>query len=237
MRWISVCAAMLACTACQPYLDADQTASLSGQLQSDGQTQAACRGFTAPVTAGATPEQASGQACRQPDGSWQIVQNTPGLPSQAYVTPPAGRPPAPAAAAAQPQPGQPACSSYTARVLVGGEPRDAVIAACPQPDGSWKITQYTPGLPPQSYEVPPPAAAGYAAPYPADYAYPEFFPYWAGAPWFFGLGPSIFVVNRVNHFHHGFGHGFGHGGGRGFGRGFGPGFGHGFAARGGGGRR
>ena len=32
-----------------------------------------------------------------------------------------------------------------------------------------------------------------------DYAHPEFFPYWAGTPWFFGLGPSIFVVNRFNH--------------------------------------
>jgi surface antigen len=229
MRWISVCAAMLACTSCQPYLGTGQTASLPGQLQPDGQMQPACRGFTAPVTAGATPGEASGQACRQPDGSWQIVQNTPGLPSQAYVTPPAGQSPVSATA----QPNESACSSYTARVLVGGQPREAVIEACPQPDGSWKITQSTPGLPPQTYEVPAPAAAGYAAPYPADYAYPEFFPYWAGTPWFFGLGPSIFVVNRVNHFHHGFAHGFGRGGGRGFGRGFG----HGFAARGGGGRR
>ena len=128
-----------------------------------------------------------GQACEQPDGSWQVVQNTPGLPAQAYVLEPPGQP---AAAAEQPtvplqppglQPNQPACSSYTAPVTVGGQPRQAVIEACPQPDGSWKITQNTPGLPAQVYQVPPPASSPYPYdyPYPVDYAYPEFFPYWA----------------------------------------------------------
>jgi hypothetical protein len=119
-------------------------------------------------------------------------------------------------------------------VTVGGQPRQAFIEACPQPDGSWKITQNTPGLPTQVYQVPPPASSPYPYdyPYPVDYAYPEFFPYWLGEPWFFGLAPSIVVVQRFHHFHYGFPRGFGHG----FARGFGPSFGI-ARAGGGGGRR
>jgi hypothetical protein len=119
-------------------------------------------------------------------------------------------------------------------VTVGGQPRQAVVEACQQADGSWRITQTTPGLPPQVYEVPPPAYS----PYPSAYPYPDFSPSWdwAGAPywgwgdapWFFGLAPSIVVVQRFNHFHHGFSHGFGHGFAH-------HGFGHGFAAGHGGG--
>src|SRR5262249_47562818 len=101
----------------------------------------------------------------------------------------------------------------------------------PQPDGSWRITQTTPGLPPQVYEVPPPAASPYPSAYshPEGSPYPDFYPYWGwdgwgwgGGPWFYGLGPSIVVVQRFKHFNHGFahgffhGHGFAHGSGRGF---------------------
>jgi hypothetical protein len=158
--------------------------------------------------------------------------------------------PPPDATLAGPIPGQPqppACSSYTVPLTVGGQPQQAVVEACSQADGSWRITQTTPGLPPQVYEVPaavsPPSSSGYS--YPEASAYPDFGPSWGwsgwgGAPWFFGLAPSIVVVPRFNHFHHGFHHGFAHGfghGGRGFGgrgwggRGFGGrGFGgHGFA--------
>src|SRR5262249_25104179 len=217
------------------------------------QAEPVCHDFAAPVTAGGRSEQASGQACEQPDGSWQVVQNTPGLPAQGYALEPPGqpagaasspvplqptRPPINQPAISQPSTGQSACSSYTASVTVGGQPRQASIEACPQPDGSWKITQNTPGLPTQVYQVPPPAASPYPYeyPYPVDYAYPEFFPYWIGAPWYFGLAPSIVVVHRFHRFQHGFPRGLGHG----FVRGFGPGFGHGFAAAhggGGGGRR
>lgn len=230
-RWVPSLGVVLACAACQSAPEGTQVAALADQ------TQPVCHGFTMPVKAGGRPEQASGQACEQPDGSWQVAQNTPGLPAQTYALPPAGQP-APAAAnpATQASPNQPACSSYAATVTVGGQPRQAVIEACPQPDGSWKITQNTPGLPAQVYDVPAPISSPYpyTYPYPLDYAYPEFFPYWAGAPWFFGLAPSIVVVQRFHHFHHGFGPGFGHG----FVRGFGPGFGHGFAAaHGGGGHR
>jgi surface antigen len=232
MRWISSVAIIVACAACQYPPGGTPVAALPEQAEP------VCHDFATPVTAGGRPEQARGQACEQPDGSWQMVQNTPGLPAQGFVLEPPGQPPA-ATTPAQLQPNQPArnqtaCSSYTAPVIVGGQPRQAVIEACPQPDGSWKITQNTPGLPTQVYQVPPPAASPYPYdyPYPIDYAYPDFFPYWVGAPWFFGLAPSIVVVQRFHHFHHGFPQGFGHG----FVRGFGPGF---AVARsgGGGGRR
>ena len=207
MRWVSTLAMVLACTACQSQPDATQTAAVP--------PQPVCHDFTAAVTAGGKPEQASGQACEQPDSSWQVVQNTPGLPAQGYVLEPPGQPPAAADTAARPQPNQPPCSSYAAAVMVGGQPRQAVIEACPQSDGSWKITQNTPGLPTQVYQVPPPASSPYpyTYPYPVDYAYPDFFPYWAGSPWYFGLAPSIVVVQRFHHFNHGFGHGFVHSGG------------------------
>jgi hypothetical protein len=230
MRWISAIAAVLVCAACHSRPDATELAAMPAEPQL---SEPACHDFTAPVTAGGRPEQARGQACEQPDGSWQVVQNTPGLPAQAYTLEQPGQPAAAANAAPPPQPDQPPCSSYTAPVTVGGQPRQAIIEACPQPDGSWKITQNTPGLPTQVYQVPPPAASPYpyTYPYPIDYAYPDFFPYWLGSPWYFGLGPSIVVVQRFHRFNHGFGHGFGHG----FARGFGPGFGHSFAAGHGGG--
>jgi hypothetical protein len=152
----------------------------------------------------------------------------------------AGQPQPTPTAGTQPPSAQPACSSYTVPVTVGGQPQQAVIEACQQADGSWRITQTTPGLPPQVYDVPAPAASPYpsAYSYPGAYPYPDFSPDWGwndwgwgGSPWFLGLAPSIVVVQRFNHFHHGFGLGFG----RGFGRGFGHGFGHGFAGMRGGG--
>jgi len=232
MRWISTVGLMLACAACQSPPGGTQVAALPEQAEP------VCHDFTTAVTAGGGPQPARGPACEQPDGSWQVVQNTPGLPTQGYVLEPPGQPAAAASIPASPQRNQPACSSYTAPVTVGGQPRQAVIEACPRPDGSWKITQNTPGLPTQVYQVPPPASSPYPYeyPYPIDYAYPESFPYWLGEPWYFGLAPSIVIVQRFHHFHHGFGRDFGHG----FARGFGPGFGHGFAAAragGGGGRR
>jgi surface antigen len=122
-------------------------------------------------------------------------------------------------------------------VTVGGQPQQAVVEACQQADGSWRITQTTPGLPPQVYEVPAPAYSLYPSAYSNAYPYPDFSPYWGwegwgwgGPPWFLGLAPSIVVVQRFHHFHHGFAHG-----GHGFGRGFAHGAGHGFAGMRGGG--
>jgi hypothetical protein len=128
---------------------------------------------------------------------------------------------------AQPAAAEPICSSYTAPVTVGGQPQQANVEACQQPDGSWQITQTTAGLPPQVYEVPAPAYSPYS--YPVGYAYPDYFPYWWSSPWFFGLAPSIVVAQRFNHFH-GFHHGFHSGFHRGFAHGSRRGFGNRFAA-------
>jgi len=160
------------------------------------------------------------------------VQDTPGLPTQEYLVPRpdqsapgANGTPQPSreqTANAQPAADQPACSSYTVPVIVGGQQQEAAVEACLQPDGGWRITQNTPGLPPQVYAVPPPAYSSfpYGYPYPADYDYPDFYPYWAGTPWIFGLAPSIVIVQRFNRFPHHFGQGFARGFNRGFGRGF-----------------
>ena len=155
------------------------------------------------------------------------------LPDATVAGPTPGQPQLAPTAGAQPPGVPPACSSYTVPLTVGGQPQQAVIEACQQANGSWRITQTTPGLPPQVYEMPaPPVYPSYpdANAYPGAYAYPDFSAYsdwgagpywgWAGAPWFFGLAPSIVVVQRFNHFHHGFAHGFSHGmhgfGGHGF---------------------
>jgi hypothetical protein len=47
-----------------------------------------CREFTVQVTVAGQPRQAVGQACQQPDGSWQVMLDTPGLPQQVYTLPP-----------------------------------------------------------------------------------------------------------------------------------------------------
>jgi hypothetical protein len=47
-----------------------------------------CRDFTAQVRAGGQPQQAVGQVCQQPDGSWLVTLDTPGLPQQVYTLPP-----------------------------------------------------------------------------------------------------------------------------------------------------
>jgi hypothetical protein len=134
MRWISVITVVLACAACQSA-PGPQMAQLPDELQP------VCHDFTATVKAGGRPEQASGQACEQPDGGWQVAQNTPGLPAQSYALPPPGQQATPASTAAQPPsdqlptnpplpsqsrsnqtpPNSPPCSSYTAWVTVGGQ--------------------------------------------------------------------------------------------------------------------
>jgi hypothetical protein len=159
--------------------------------------------------------------------------------------PGAGQPGTGASATAQPPVTEAPCSTSTVPVTVGGQQQQATVESCQQPDGGWRITQYTPGLPPQVYVVPPPPA-GSASAYPDYYPYPSSpdyypdpfsYPYWFANPWFFGLGPTIFVAQRFPRFHRGFGpgfhRGFGHGFHRGFGHGFHRGFGRGFQRAGG----
>src|SRR6266480_1931572 len=86
MKGISILAAMLTCAACQYPPGNTQVAA------EPEQSEPLCHDFTTLVTAGGRPEQAKGQACEQPDGSWQVVQNTPGLPTQAYALAPPGQP-------------------------------------------------------------------------------------------------------------------------------------------------
>src|SRR3984957_17139109 len=91
-----------------------------------------------------------------------------------------------APSAAAPAPGEPQSEppnshEFTVQVVVGGQPQQAFGQACQQPDGSWRITQDTPGLPQQVYTLPPQAI--YLSPYPEPY-------YWWD-PWFFG--PSFFA--------------------------------------------
>jgi hypothetical protein len=47
-----------------------------------------CREFTVQVMVEGQQQQAAGQTCQQPDGSWQVTLNTPGLPQQVYTLPP-----------------------------------------------------------------------------------------------------------------------------------------------------
>jgi surface antigen len=79
--------AVFCCAACavQPDPDASQAVV---QAQGQNPPVVTCREFTAPVTVGGQPQQASGQACQQPDGSWRITQNTPSLPTLEYTVPP-----------------------------------------------------------------------------------------------------------------------------------------------------
>jgi hypothetical protein len=100
---------------------------------------------------------------------------------------------------------------------VGGRLEQATIEACPQPDGSWRITQTTPGLPSQVYLMPAPPADIYPSAYPDYEDYFDYWPYWAAGPWFWGIGPTVVVVQHFHHFHGrrgGIGHpvpqGFGH---------------------------
>jgi hypothetical protein len=132
---------------------------------------------------------------------------------------PGGTDPAPAQLSQGPQ----NCRDFTMPVTIGGQQQQAVGRACPQPDGSWRVTQNTPGLPEQVYTVPPQAMN--------IYPYPDPYPYYWGDPWFYGpglYGPSffaggpVFLAQHFHRFHHnggfhhgGFHHGGGHGGGHG----------------------
>ena len=89
MRSIATLAVVLACTACQPQPDSMLVATAPGEAQlAQHEPQLNCRDLNAPITVGARPEQPNTRACQQPDGRWHVVQNTPGLPTQAYGVPP-----------------------------------------------------------------------------------------------------------------------------------------------------
>jgi hypothetical protein len=159
-----------------------------------------CRQYTTPVLVSGKSETASGVACELADGSWRITDYTPGLPSQTYTMPPPGVMPL---GSVPPLPGAPGqgqvaqsqadCREYTVPIVVGGLEKQGVGASCRQPDGSWRITDNTPGLPQQVYLVPPPT-----------YPLPDDVPDYLYDPWYYGppfalAGSFIFF----DHFHHG----------------------------------
>jgi hypothetical protein len=107
--------------------------------------------------------------------------------------------PAAAPTAGVPPATAPVCQTATVPVEVGGKPVQATVEACPLPDGSWRITQTTPGLPPQVYVMPPPPAGAYPA---AAADYFDYWPYWGGGGWWFwGIGPTIVIVRNIHHPH------------------------------------
>ncbi|WP_296383621.1 hypothetical protein [Reyranella sp.] len=122
----------------------------------------------------------------------------------------------------QPVPAQasPNCRNFTMPVLVDGQQRQAVGQLCRQPDGSWRVTQNTPGLPLQVYTLP----AQVISVTPNSYQY-----YWTDSrgfgPPFFAGGCCIFG-NGFRHFHRGFFHGGFHHGFHGGFHGGGHGHGH-----------
>jgi len=200
-------AVALACTACGPEPGPIATASppVEPQITAERPHQPDCHAFTAPVMVGDSLRQTNGQVCHEPDGSWRVVQQTPGLPIQEYLLPPEGQ--QPASAATTPAASQAGCHDYTIPLTVGGRSEQATLEACPQSDGNWQITQNTPGLPPQTYVMQPPPMPNdsfYASAYPDYDQNFDFDPYWADAPWFFGLGPTLVVVYGFNHYHHGY---------------------------------
>ena len=206
-----------------------------------------CRAAGAPD---ATADHPVGPSCRDPN----LTQRRPGFWTLEEATPGPGRnaaDPEPAVlrgAGPTWSPAGTACTRYPLPVVVGGQPLQAIIVACPQADGSWQVIQYTPGLPPQVYTGPaPPEPATFAGQdygYPENYGYPEGYPDWTDWPWFSGFAPAIITGRKFRHFGqpfdhrfpddsrhrsgHDFGHGLVHGAGHGLEHGFGNGLVHGF---------
>jgi hypothetical protein len=106
-------------------------------------------------------------------------------------------PPPPPVAVAVASPPPQNCREYNAQIMIGGQPQPAYGWACQQPDGSWKISQETPGQPPQVYVVPPNPA------YPVGYPYWAYDPYWG--PRIAIGGTFVFGGGRGFRHHHEFG--------------------------------
>ena len=237
MRSIPIVALALALAVGQFAAGGTASAETAGPQQPVQTAAQADCGAAVPATSSGMVDHSAGPAC-QSSVLPHFVQRRPGFWIAQDAGPGSGgnaaEPPAVLRAADTPPPaGAAACVSYPLPVVVGGQSLQATIVACAQPDGSWRATQYTPGLPPQVYTVPaPPAAGGSLGPSPNDYAsggdYQDWGPDWAGGPWFWGFAPAIVVVQRF-HFFHGFHHGFTHGFAHGFAHGFSHGFAHGFA--------
>jgi hypothetical protein len=221
MRSIPTLALAMGLAVSQLGANATAAAGAAGLPQQEQTTpQADCRTAPAPAVPGGTQDQSTRPACRQANLGWRLVQRRPGFWIVEDVAPgssgnAADQPPTVLHPAAVPAPASAfSCTSYPLAVVVDGQPRQATVAVCPQADGGWQITQYTPGLPPQVYPASAPPAAAQS---PDDYGSPGYYPYWdwAGVPGFFDFAPAIVVAQRFHRFQ-AFGHGLPHGLGRGF---------------------
>ncbi len=225
MRSIPILAVAVALAAGQVAAGEIALAATAGPSQ-PGQTtpQADC-----PAAApNGTAERSANSACVQASVSWRIVEQRPGFWTLDQVAPGSSRnaadpqpavpqPTAPHVAAVPAPIGGPGCTSYPLPIVLNGQPQQATVIACPQADGSWRTTQYTPGLPPQVYTVPAQAADASAD----DYCVPGYsqFGDWGGLPWFYGFAPATFAGQGFSRFQqargfafrHGFAHGFAHG--------------------------
>ncbi|HEY4170561.1 MAG TPA: hypothetical protein VGM96_27455 [Reyranella sp.] len=115
-----------------------------------------------------------------------------------------------------PEQSSPTCRNFTMPVMVDGQKRQAVGQICRQADGSWQVTQNTPGLPLQVYTLP--AQMIYVTPNSYQYYWADSWgygpPFFAGGLVLFGDGFHHFRHKHFFHggFHGGFHHGFHHGG-------------------------
>jgi surface antigen len=211
LSWVAVALALVGCA------PMSGTAGADAQQAAIGAAAPACQDSRFPMTIDGKQVETSAHSCAQPDGSLEVVQDTPGLPVETYHVPPldaaCGAAGQAACGSAPAQADAAGCRNYTVPVTVEGASREATRHVCAQPDGSWQVTQTVPGLPTQTYTVPaastgyPAAAYGYAYPY----AYGPY-PYWwgwdgwaFGPPFFFG---RVAFFDRFHHHDHD--HGFHH---------------------------
>ena len=90
-----VAAAVLSCTSCvvQPAPRPVVAAPPPPPPPPSSPVSSYCREFIAPVTINGEPTDATGEACLQPDGTWQVTENATGVPPgvpqpQVFVVPP-----------------------------------------------------------------------------------------------------------------------------------------------------
>jgi hypothetical protein len=198
-------------------------AAAVGQPQAQGGTQTECGTASPGVSSGNPTGQSTNPTCPPKSLDWRLSQHGPSFRTPEAIAPAPGdvasgsRPTVLRAPSSQAVADAPGCISYPLMVVISGEPREATVVGCPQPDGGWQVTQYTPGLPTQVFNVPAPPTT---APSPDDFGGWNSAPVWdwASQPLFFGFAPAVVVGSGFNHFHrfrhefaHGFGHGFAHG--------------------------
>src|SRR6185312_17144903 len=120
LSWVAVALALVGC------------APMSGTAGADAQQAAigaapACQDSRFPMTIDGKQVEASAHSCAQPDGSLEVVQETPGLPVETYHVPPfdaaCGAAVQAACGSAPAQADAAGCRNYTVPVTVEGASR------------------------------------------------------------------------------------------------------------------